>query len=79
MEATDKAKMTTGMTGEVVWFSAGKGFGFIAREDGEDDLFVHFSVLKMDGYKTLKEKQRVRFDIGRGPKGIQAENVEVIG
>lgn len=64
--------------GDVIWFSSGKGFGFIGRDDGEDDLFVHFSHLTMEGYRTLKQGQRVKFTLGQGPKGtIQAENVEV--
>lgn len=67
------------LTGEVSWFSNGKGFGFVTRDDGGGDIFCHFSAIKTDGYKTLKEKQRVRFDVEDGPKGKpQAANVEVI-
>jgi CspA family cold shock protein len=66
------------LTGEVSWFNGGKGYGFISRKDGEDDLFVHFSGLLQEGYRTLKQGQKVRFTVGTGPKGIQAENVEVI-
>lgn len=64
--------------GEVVFFSAPKGYGFISREDGEKDVFVHFSCLLMEGYRSLKQGQKVRFTIGQGPHGMQAENVEVV-
>ena len=62
------------MTGTVKWFNAEKGFGFIAREDG-DDVFVHFSAITGDGFKTLEEGQAVSFEITQGPRGPQAENV----
>ena len=64
-------------TGTVKFFNNEKGFGFISREDG-DDVFVHFSNIAGNGYKTLEEGQRVEFDIGPGRKGDQAENVRVI-
>ena len=60
--------------GTVKWFSTTKGYGFIGREDGED-VFVHFSVIQMDGYKRLEENQKVEFSIEQGPKGLQAANV----
>jgi CspA family cold shock protein len=60
--------------GTVKWFSNEKGFGFIEREGGED-VFVHFSAITMDGYKTLTEGQRVEFEITQGDKGLQASNV----
>jgi len=66
------------MKGTVVWFNNGKGFGFIKSEDGHD-IFVHYSALQMDGYKQLKQDQRVEFDIVQGAKGQQADNVRVIG
>ena len=61
--------------GTVKWFSAEKGFGFIAQEGGGDDVFVHFSAIQSQGYKTLEENQRVEFEVTQGPKGPQAENV----
>ena len=62
------------MTGTVKWFNAEKGFGFIEREDG-DDVFVHFSAIQGDGFKSLDEGQKVNFDVTKGPRGPQAENV----
>ncbi len=64
------------MVGRVKWFDATKGFGFIEREGGED-VFVHFSAIKSDGFKTLEEGQRVEFDIEKGQRGPQATNVVV--
>ncbi len=61
--------------GTVKWFKAEKGFGFIQRESG-DDVFVHFSAIQGDGYKSLDEGDKVSFDVTKGPKGLQAENVE---
>ncbi|ADK07725.1 cold shock protein [Bacillus cereus biovar anthracis str. CI] len=62
------------MQGRVKWFNAEKGFGFIEREDGED-VFVHFSAIQQDGYKSLEEGQQVEFDIVDGARGPQAANV----
>ncbi|GGA84545.1 MULTISPECIES: cold-shock protein CspD [Ornithinibacillus] len=62
------------MTGKVKWFNAEKGFGFIEREDG-DDVFVHFSAIQTDGFKTLEEGQDVEFEIVEGNRGPQAANV----
>ena len=61
--------------GTVKWFSNEKGYGFIEREEG-DDVFVHFSAINMEGYKTLTEGQRVEFEIVQGDKGLQAANVQ---
>ena len=63
-----------GMQGKVKWFNAEKGFGFIERENG-DDVFVHFSAIQTDGYKSLDEGQEVEFDIVEGARGPQAANV----
>ena len=62
--------------GTVKWFNAEKGFGFISREDG-DDVFVHFSAIQGDGFKTLEEGQRVTFEVVDGQKGPQAANVRL--
>ncbi len=61
--------------GTVKWFNAEKGFGFIAQEDGGDDVFVHYSAIQSTGYKSLDENQKVEFDVTQSPKGPQAENV----
>jgi CspA family cold shock protein len=60
--------------GVVKWFNAAKGYGFIQRASGED-VFVHFSAIQMSGYRTLEEGTEVEFEVKRGPKGLQAENV----
>ena len=61
--------------GTVKWFNAEKGFGFIAQEGGGDDVFVHFSAIQKEGYRTLNEGEKVKFDMVEGPKGRQATNV----
>ena len=66
--------MSDRTTGTVKWFNSGKGYGFIAREDG-DDVFVHFSAIQGDGYRNLVEGQKVEFSIEKGSKGLQASNV----
>jgi CspA family cold shock protein len=63
--------------GRVKWFNEQKGYGFISRDDGED-VFVHFSEIVADGFKTLSENQEVSFDIKEGPRGLQATNVKAI-
>ncbi|MFC1797076.1 cold-shock protein [Pseudomonadota bacterium] len=69
--------MSDSVTGTVKWFNDDKGYGFIARE-GEQDVFVHFRAIEMDGRKTLREGQAVEFTLGEGQKGPQAENVKPI-
>ena len=64
-------------TGRVKWFNERKGFGFISRDDGED-VFVHYSEIETDGFKTLAENQEVTFEIKEGPKGLQAANVKTL-
>ncbi len=64
-------------TGTVKWFNASKGFGFISREQG-DDVFVHYSAIKPDGYRTLEEGQKVEFVVVPGDKGFQAQDVIVV-
>lgn len=63
--------------GTVKWFNAAKGYGFIQRETGED-VFVHFSAINMNGYRTLDEGSRVEFLVKKGPKGLQAEDVTAV-
>jgi cold shock protein len=61
-------------TGTVKWFNDAKGYGFISQEGGED-VFVHHTAVQMDGFRTLKEGERVEFEVAQGPKGLQAANV----
>ncbi len=65
-------------TGTVKWFNDSKGFGFITPDEGGEDVFAHFSAIKADGFKSLKENQRVSFEVTTGPKGKQASNIDVI-
>jgi len=62
-------------TGSVKWFNDSKGFGFITPDDGGEDLFAHFSAIQMNGFKSLREGQRVAFEVVDGPKGKQAANI----
>jgi CspA family cold shock protein len=64
--------------GVVKWFNGEKGYGFIARDNGEKDVFVHFSAINAEGFRTLREGQRVEFEVVEGDKGPQAQNVELI-
>jgi CspA family cold shock protein len=63
-------------TGTVKWFNDSKGYGFITPDNGGDDLFAHFSAMTMQGFKTLKEGQKVSFEVTTGPKGKQASNIQ---
>lgn len=65
-------------TGTVKWFNDAKGFGFITPDGGGDDVFAHFSAIQANGFKSLKENQRVSFEIVSGPKGKQASNIQII-
>jgi cold shock protein len=69
--------MSERITGTVKWFNAAKGYGFLAQEGGSD-IFVHYSAISMDGYRTLKEGQKVEFSIENGPKGLQAIDVVAV-
>ncbi len=63
------------LSGKVKWFNNAKGYGFIVADGRDEDLFAHYSVIQMDGYKTLKAGQPVNFDIVQGPKGLHAVNI----
>ena len=69
--------MSERIQGTVKWFNATKGYGFIAREGGED-VFVHHSAIQAEGYRSLNEGQKVEFTLERGPKGLQASNVVAV-
>ena len=64
--------------GTVKWFNDAKGFGFITRDANNEDIFVHFSAISANGFRSLQEAQRVQFDVVKGPKGLQAENVQAV-
>ena len=66
-------------TGTVKWFNNSKGYGFVTPDNGDQDVFVHFSAIEMDGYKTLKEGQKVEFEVTEGPKGLHATSVNYAG
>jgi CspA family cold shock protein len=73
-----KKKEARMSTGTVKWFNDSKGFGFITPDDGGKDLFAHHSSIQMDGYKSLKEAQKVSFDVTQGPKGPAASNIKAV-
>ena len=73
--STTSAGDTQKLTGTVKWFNDAKGFGFITPDNGGEDLFAHFSSIQMNGFKTLKEGQKVAFEIAQGPKGKLALNI----
>ncbi len=62
-------------TGVVKWFNNAKGFGFVSPDGGGDDVFAHFSAIEMEGYKSLKQGQKVEFEISEGPKGLYASHI----
>ena len=64
------------ITGVVKWFNNAKGYGFVTPDDGQQDVFIHFSAIEMEGYRTLKEGDRVKFEIGEGPKGLHALKIQ---
>jgi CspA family cold shock protein len=70
-------EVCTMSVGKVKWFNAAKGFGFIEQENGED-VFVHFSAIQKEGFKSLDEGQAVSFEVTKGPKGTQATNVNIV-
>ena len=70
--------MTTQVTGTVKWFNEGKGYGFIAPDDGGKDLFAHFREIQGEGHKSLTENARVQFEVTQGAKGPQASNIRTI-
>ncbi|HYO55674.1 cold-shock protein [Archangium sp.] len=65
-------------TGTVKWFNDAKGFGFIVQDGGGEDIFCHHTAINMDGFRTLAEGQKVEFELARGPKGLQAQNVRAV-
>jgi len=73
-----KGKLSIMEQGTVKWFNDAKGFGFITRDANNEDIFVHFSAINANGFRSLQEAQRVQFDVVKGPKGWQAENVQPV-
>ena len=65
-------------TGTVKWFNDAKGFGFITQDGGGEDVFVHHTAIQAEGFRTLAEGQKVSFEVSRGPKGLQAQNVKPV-
>jgi len=79
IHASNAKEAPTRTTGTVKWFNDAKGYGFITPDDGSEDLCTHFSAINMQGFKTLKEGQKVSFDVVQGPKGKQASNIQKAG
>jgi CspA family cold shock protein len=77
LKERDRNEECSMATGTVKWFNEAKGFGFITQESGED-VFVHYTAIVGEGFRTLKEGARVQFEVERGPKGLQAKNVKQI-
>lgn len=77
MDSNKELVMTDRVSGTVKWFNNSKGFGFIARESG-DDVFVHFRAIRGEGYKSLQEGQNVEFELHNGDKGLQAQEVDIV-
>lgn len=76
-KSKEKESNTNMEQGTVKWFNDAKGFGFISRQSGED-VFVHFSAIQANGFRSLQEGQAVQFNVVKGPKGLQAENVQLL-
>jgi len=74
-----KEKTGNMATGTVKWFNEAKGFGFIKQDNGGEDVFCHYTAIRADGFRTLAEGQPVEFDVKQGPKGLQADNVRLVG
>lgn len=70
--------MSTPVTGIIKWFNDAKGYGFIAPDDGSEDVFAHYSAIQSEGFKSLQEGQKVQYEVVKGLKGIQAANIVVI-
>ena len=73
-----EGRLTLMALGTVKWFNDAKGFGFITQDGGGEDVFCHHTAITMDGFRTLQEGQKVEFDVTRGPKGLQAQNVKAV-
>jgi cold shock protein len=74
----NEGKETHMATGTVKWFNDAKGFGFITQDGGGEDVFCHHTAINMEGFRTLQEGQKVEFEVTRGPKGLQAQNVRAV-
>ena len=77
-DLADETASVIELSGAIKWFDVSKGFGFIVQDGGGEDVFCHHTAIQADGFRTLAEGQKVTFDITRGPKGLQAQNVRAI-